>query len=237
MKGIDSSSPEPVAAPMSAAIAASAALSRPWPRAARSAMGLPLSATMTLSRSMNSSRPETMPPLPSAAGSAPAPEFAAESSMGWYRAERASCAATPFTAASATGTHSSRLGVGSATEGTLWAAAWNRPTRWAMVLKKLAAAIHARFPRVLGDHLREHPAFLRGRLRQRLVEDAGVRSGKVLPGQQRVDVRERAAVDGGAGHVVGGEAGGDGADGRQEPGERAAVPLRGDAGRAVRLQA
>ena len=61
--------------------------------------------------------------------------------MGWYRAERASWAAIPFTAASAEGTHSSRLGVGSATEGTLWAAAWKRPTRWAMVLKKLAAAI------------------------------------------------------------------------------------------------
>ena len=84
MKGIDSSSPEPVAAPMSAAVAASAALSRPWPSAARSAMGLPLSATMTLSRSMNSSRPETMPPLsPSDDGSAPAPALAALSSIGW----------------------------------------------------------------------------------------------------------------------------------------------------------
>ena len=84
MKGMDSNSPEPVAAPMSAATAARAALSRPWPRAARSAMGLPLSATMTESRSMNSSSPDIMPPLsPSDVGSAPAPALAADSSIGW----------------------------------------------------------------------------------------------------------------------------------------------------------
>ena len=83
MKGMDSSSPDPVAAPMRATTEASAALSSPWPRAARSAMGLPLSATITLSRSMNSSSPETMPPSPSDAGSAPAPALAADSSIGW----------------------------------------------------------------------------------------------------------------------------------------------------------
>ena len=54
-------------------------------------MGLPLSATMTLSRSMNSRRPETMPPPPPpAAGSAPAPALAADSSIGWYWRDRAS---------------------------------------------------------------------------------------------------------------------------------------------------
>ena len=46
-------------------------------------MGLPLSATITLSRSMNSSSPDTMPPLsPSDEGSAPAPALAADSSIG-----------------------------------------------------------------------------------------------------------------------------------------------------------
>ena len=50
---------------------------------ARSAMGLPLSATITLSRSMNSMRPAAMPPPPPGAGNAAAPLAAAENSMGW----------------------------------------------------------------------------------------------------------------------------------------------------------
>ena len=45
-------------------------------------MGLPLSATITLSRSMNSMTPAAMPPPPGA-GNAAAPLAAEENSMGW----------------------------------------------------------------------------------------------------------------------------------------------------------
>ena len=82
-KGTDSSSPDPAAAPINAVMAASAAFIRPCPREARSAMGLPLSATITLSRSMNSITPAAMPPPPPGAGNAAAPLAAAENSMGW----------------------------------------------------------------------------------------------------------------------------------------------------------
>ena len=95
----------------------------------------------------------------------------------------------------------------------------------------------ARFTRVLGDHTGERLALLRGCAGQRVVEDPCISARQVLAGQQRVDIRERTAVEGGAGDVVGGEAAGDGADGRQQAGERPAVALRRDPGGAVRLEA
>ena len=54
-------------------------------------------------------------------------------------------------------------------------------------------------------------------MRERVVEDACVGARQVLAGQQRVDIRERPAVERGAGDVVGGDAGGDGAEGRRRP--------------------
>ena len=62
-KGMDSSRPEPTATPEMAEIAPSAEAIRSWPKPARSAMGLPLSAMTAASRSMNSKRPATRPRL------------------------------------------------------------------------------------------------------------------------------------------------------------------------------
>ena len=95
----------------------------------------------------------------------------------------------------------------------------------------------ARFPRVLGDHARKRGALLRGGPGKRVVEHTRISSGHIPAGEQGIDVRQRAAVEGRARHVVGGEAGGDIAYGRQQGGERPAVALRREPGRAVRLQA
>ena len=104
-------------------------------------MGLPLSAMTTESRSMNSKRPETNPPSPPpAAGSVPVTPAPAAKNTGCQVRDDASDASRPFTAAAAGGDHSSRLGSGRAASGTLCAAAWKRPVRDAMVLKKPAAA-------------------------------------------------------------------------------------------------
>ena len=140
-KGIDSSSPEPTATPEMAPIAPSAEAIRSWPKPARSAMGLPLSAMTTESRSMNSKRPATRPPSPPpAAGSVPVTPAPAAKNTGCQVRDEASAASRPFTAAAAGGDHSSRLGSGRAASGTLCAAAWKRPVRDAMVLKNPAAA-------------------------------------------------------------------------------------------------
>ena len=91
----------------------------------------------------------------------------------------------------------------------------------------------ARLPGVLGHHAGERLALFRGGAGERVVEHARVGPGEVLANQQRIDIRERPAVDRRARYKVGGEAGGDGAHNRQQSGERPPVALRSDAGRAL----
>ncbi len=88
-------------------------------------------------------------------------------------------------------------------------------------------------PGVLGHHAGERLALFRGGAGECVVEHARVGPGEVLASQQRIDIRERPAVDRRARHKVGGEADGDGAHRRQQPGERPPVALRSDAGRAI----
>ena len=200
-------------------------------------MGLPLSATITESRSMNSSRPATMPPSPSAAGRAPAPAFAADSSIGWYARERASWAATPLHGGVRRRDPLVEAGSRQRYGRHVVGRGLEEADTMGDGVEEAGGGHPARLPGVLRDDAGERLALLGGRLRQRAVEHACVGARQILRRQQAVDIRERPAVDRSAGDVVGGEAAGDTADCRLERGERPAVPFGRHAGSAIGVEA
>ena len=95
----------------------------------------------------------------------------------------------------------------------------------------------ARFPGVLGHHPGQRLALFRGSAGQRIVKHAGVGTRQILAGKQIIDVRKGPAVDGCAGHVVGGEAGGGRPDRRQQARQRPPVALGRDLRRAAGIEA
>ena len=86
---------------------------------------------------------------------------------------------------------------------------------------------------ILGHHTGKLRAFLGSGAGKRRIEHARITLGQAPALKQRIEIGQGPAVDGRAGHVMGGEIGRDGADLREQPGQRVTVPLGGDAACAL----
>ena len=87
-------------------------------------------------------------------------------------------------------------------------------------------------PGILGYHTGELRAFLGGGAGKRRIQHARITLGQAPALKQRIEIGQGPAVGRRSGHVMGGEIGRDGADLREQPGQRVAMPLGGDAARA-----
>ena len=84
-------------------------------------------------------------------------------------------------------------------------------------------------PGILGHHTGKLRAFLGSGAGKRRIEHARITLGQAPALKQRIEIGQGPAVDGRSGHIMAGEIGRDGADLREQPGQRVTVPLGGDA--------
>ena len=82
---------------------------------------------------------------------------------------------------------------------------------------------------ILGHHTGKLRAFLGSGAGKRRIQHARITLGQAPALKQRIEIGQGPAVGRRSGHVMGGEIGGDDADLRQQPGQRVAMPLGGDA--------